>query len=259
MEYNRVLSNTYKIDAWVSSSADSLLDVDQLLEYDAVIWTTGDYWDDSIGKEDVVMLARYVELGGNLILSGASIAFDWDHTDFLEKVVHADYLDFAEQSSVELALPDHPIAKGFEEGALVNFLATPSGEPLEPDVVRHTADARVIFQRGPDGDQAGAASVIAYEDDRVKIAYFAFPVYLLPPEEQALLINNTVDWFTKKPLDLPDEGDYEPFGSDGDDEESGEEVPEEEPADQEQTGENGGEDNGGEDNGGGEDDGNGEG
>ena len=222
-----------------------------MLEYDAVIWTTGDYWDDSIDKEDAVMLARYIELGGNLILSGASIAFDWDHTDFLEKVVHADYLDFAEQPNIELVLPDHPIAKDFEEEAVINFLAAPSGEPLEPDVVRHTADARVIFQRGPDdSDQAGAASVIAYEDDRVKIAYFAFPFYLLPPEEQALLINNTVDWFTKKPLDLPDEGDYEPFGSDGGDEETGEEAPEEEPTDQEQTGENGDEGNGGEDNGG---------
>ncbi len=267
VEYNNVLSSTYQIDEWVTSSTDDLLDVDQLLEYDAVIWTTGDYWDDSIDKEDAVMLARYVELGGNLILSGASIAFDWDHTDFMDKVVHADYLDFAEQQDIELALPNHPISRDFEEGAIIEFLPTSSEEPLEPDVVRHTPDARVIFQRGPASDRAGAASVIAYEDERVKIAYFAFPLYLLPPETQALLVNNTIDWFTKKPLQLPDEEDYQPFESDDLPEVTGDEETEQ-PADQDQTGENGGEDNGGEDTGGednggedngGEGDGNGEG
>ena len=78
----------------------------------------------------------------------------------------------------------------------------------------------VIFQRGPDSRRAGAASIIAYEDDRSKIAYFAFPVYLLPAEEQATLIDNTVDWFSRKPLDLPDEGDFEPFMSNGEEEEA---------------------------------------
>lgn len=210
LEYYNVLSDTYKVDTWLISS-DGSPDIDQLLEHDAIIWTTGDYWDDSIDEEDAALLAKYVEVGGNLIMSGASIAFDWDHTDFLTKVAHADYLNFAEQVDLELVLPDHPIAKGFEEGAVITFLDSPSGKKLEPDVVRHTSDARVIFQRGPDSKQQGAASVIAYEDERVKITYFAFPVYLLPAEEQALLINNTVDWFTKKPLELPDEKDYKPF------------------------------------------------
>jgi hypothetical protein len=52
---------------------------------------------------------------------------------------------------------------------------------------------------------------VAYEDDRAKIAYFAFPIYLLPAEQRDLLINNTVDWFSRKPLPLPDEKDYKPF------------------------------------------------
>ncbi len=235
VEYNNVLSSTYKLDSWVTSEQGSP-DVDQLVEYDAIIWTTGDYWDDSIAEEDVALLMKYIELGGNLILSGASIAFDWDHTDFLKKVAHADYLDFAEQKDLELVLPDHPIAKDFEPGAIITFLPTPSGEILEPDVVSHTADSRVIFQRGPTSLQAGAASVIAYEDTRSKIAYFAFPVYLLPLEEQAQLINNTVDWFTKKPLDLPSEDDYQPYDSDGQTDDTQTEEP---PADNQQGGENG--------------------
>jgi len=213
-EYQEALSDFYRLDLWVTSEKESP-DLDQLLEYDVVIWTTGDYWDDSIDGEDATLLTKYIELGGNLIMSGASIGFDWDHTEFLENVAHADYLDFAEQSDLELVLPDHPIAAEFAEGAVISFTNTPSGEVLEPDVVRHTPDSRVIFQRGPDSKQAGAASVIAYEDERVKVAYFAFPVYLLPDEARIQLINNTIDWFTKKPLELPDEKDYQPFESEG--------------------------------------------
>jgi trehalose utilization protein len=227
LEYNNALSGTYKITPWVTSE-DGSLTLAELQEYDAIIWTTGDYWDDSIGDKDAQLLAKYVEAGGNLILSGASIAFDWDHTEFLSTVVHADYITFAEQEDLEPVLPDHAIAKGFEEDAVITFIDTPSGETLEPDVVSHTVDARVVMQRGPVSEEAGAPAVIAYEDDRSKVAYFAFPVYLLALEDADRLVNNTVNWFTRKPLDLPDEDDFEPYGdvdSGGEDEEESEEEP----------------------------------
>jgi hypothetical protein len=217
-EFRNVLSDTYVIDIWVTSR-DGSPSLGELHEYDAVIWATGDYWDDSIADDDAQLLTEYIDAGGNLLLAGASIAFDWDHTDFLANIVHADYISFAEQKDIEVALPDHAIARNFEEGAVITFVDTPSGEPLLPDVVSHTADARVIFRRGPESKQAGAAAVIAYEDERSKVAYYAFPLYLLPAEEQTLLVNNTINWFTRKPLELPDEDDYEPYVSDGSEEE----------------------------------------
>jgi hypothetical protein len=171
------------------------------------------------------LLTEYVDAGGNLLLAGASIAFDWDHTDFLESVVHADYLTAAEQSDIEVALVDHPIAKGFTEGDTIDFVDPPSGETLEIDVVSHTPNARVIFQRGPGSRQAGAASVIAYEDDRSKVAYYAFPFYLLPEDGQEQLAKNTLDWFTRKPLGLPGASDYEPFEQDQDEEATEGETP----------------------------------
>ncbi|RME96902.1 MAG: hypothetical protein D6768_20940 [Chloroflexi bacterium] len=215
LEFDNVLSDTYKITTW-ETSTDGNPDLAELQQYDAVIWTTGDYWDDSISAENAETLTAYIEAGGNLILSGASIAFDWDHTDFLQNIVHADYQTFAEQADIELALEDHPIARDFEPGTVVDFVDTPSGEPLLPDVVAHTEDARVIFKRGPASEQPGAAAVIAYEDDRSKIAYYAFPIYLLPVETQSLLVNNTVDWFSRKPLDLPNKDEFEPFAADED-------------------------------------------
>jgi hypothetical protein len=78
-------------------------------------------------------------------------------------------------------------------------------------VINNTANARVIFERGPESEQPNAASIVAYEDVRAKIAYLAFPIYLLPIEQRDLLVKNTIDWFTRKPLPLPDEKDYKPF------------------------------------------------
>ncbi|MCK6627581.1 MAG: hypothetical protein L6R45_20675 [Anaerolineae bacterium] len=211
VEFTEALSGTYQVDSWLISEQGSP-DVDELLEYDAVVWSTGAYWDDSISEEDAALLSKYIELGGNLILAGASIGFDWDHTDFLTYVAHADYLTFAEQNDLELALPDHPIAADFPESTVIAFTeATTGTEALEPDVINNTPNARVIFQRGPESEQPGAASLVAYEDDRSKIAYLAFPIYVLPVEERTLLVQNIMEWFTRKPLPLPDEGDYQPF------------------------------------------------
>jgi hypothetical protein len=246
VEYRAALSDTYKITVWTTSD-DGSPSLDELQEYDAVIWTTGDYWDDSIGLDDVETVTRYVEEGGNLVLSGASIAFDWDHSEFLETIVHADYLDFAEQADIAVTLEDHPIANGFDTGEVLTFTAVSTAlveSALLPDVVNHTQDSRVIFERGPGSEQAGAAAVIAYEDDRYKIAYLAFPVYQLSGEARKLLVDNIIDWFSRKPLDLPDKDDYKPFKLDNQDDDLGldggdEAPPDEEPAPENGDGENG--------------------
>lgn len=218
MEFAEALDNNYSVDTWFISQKESP-ELDQLLNYDAIIWTTGDYWDDSISERDAALLSKYIELGGNLILSGASIGFDWDHTNFLTKVAHADYLDFALQKDLEVALPDHPIAEDFTAGDIIalNF-AMPVTDTVSVfadavglDVINHTSDARVIFKRGPESEATGAPSVIAFEDDRSKVAYLALPIYLLPEQERSLLVNNIVKWFAKKPLPLPAAADYQPF------------------------------------------------
>jgi hypothetical protein len=246
LDYYNVLSDTYQVDTW-STATDGYPTPGDILEYDALIWTTGDYWDDSVGAEGAELLSQYVEVGGNLILSGASIAFDWEHTDFLAAVPHAEYQGFGEQVDLEIDLMDHPLSKGLVDRSPIEFVEGPSGELLPIDIVSNTSDARTVFRRGFDSEEPGAASVIAFEDNRTKVAYFAFPVYLLPDDAKTQLINNTVNWFRKKPLPLPGGEDYSPFEPDEDeapaDEDTGEEPDED-------TGQDNGEDeNGNGDNG----------
>jgi hypothetical protein len=241
LDYFNVLSDTYTVDTWTTST-DGYPELGEVLEYDALIWTTGDYWDDSIGAEGAQLLMQYVEAGGNLMMSGASIAFDWEHTDFLSVVPHAQYQGFGEQTDLEVNLMDHPLAAGFTGNGPIEFIDGPSGEPLPIDIVSNTSDARAVFRRGFGSEEPGAASVIAYEDNRVKIAYFAFPMYLMPSDAQVQMINNTIKWFTKKPLPLPDGSDYQP-PEPGEDEEPSEEEPEETPppdnGEEDDNGENG--------------------
>lgn len=208
-EFVAAFGENYDVIEW-DTATDGSPDLLELQEYDAVVWATGDYWDDSIDEADVETLTEYIKFGGNLLISGASVAFDWDHTDFLKNIVHADYLTAAEQSDLEIALADHPIARDFPATA-VPFDDTPSGEPLEIDVVNYSPDSRVILKRGPASEQPGAPSVIAYEDERAKVAYYAFPLYLLPEGPRNLLVTNTIDWFTRKPLELPSEDEYVAF------------------------------------------------
>jgi len=248
LDYYNVLSDTYAVETR-STLNDGYPDLEEILEYDAIIWTTGDYWDDSVGAEGAELLTKYIELGGNLILSGASIAFDWEHTDFLSQVVHAQYQSFAEQSDLRVAMPDHPIAKDINPNEVFEFVDTPSGEPLLSDVVMNTSDARAIFTRGSQSDEAGAPAVIAFEDNRAKIAYFAFPIYLLPPEAQMQIVNNTVDWFSKKSLPPPN-GSTPSFEPEEDETPPAEEEPEETPTPPPDDGEGGNGDSGDNGNGG---------
>lgn len=214
-EYVEVLETSYNVTDWVTSIEGSP-DLAELQEYDAVIWTTGDYWDDSIGEADTQLLTDYITAGGNLLLSGSSIAFDWDHTEFMPNILHADYLTIGEQNDIEVSQADHPLAKDFEPTAVFTLTAAVSDETATVDVINYTSDSRVIFRRGPESEFPGAPTVIAYEDDRSKIAYFAFPLYRMQSGSRALLVDNTVDWFTRTPLELPSEADYEPFSIDDD-------------------------------------------
>ena len=120
-------------------------------------------------------------------------------------------------------------------------------------MVNYAPDSRVVFRRGPNSAEAGAPAVIAYEDDRVKVAYYAFPVYLVPPAERALLVNSTVDWFTRKVLDPPKERDYEPFELEGGDNGDFDDSEEDESGQEEETGDESGDENQDEEEGNGDD------
>jgi hypothetical protein len=91
--YLAILEESYLVSTWVASEeGETKLTLADLQAADAVVWTTGDFWDDAPDEKDAELLEKFIKRGGNLLISGGFIAFDWDHTSFIEEVLHADYL-----------------------------------------------------------------------------------------------------------------------------------------------------------------------
>jgi hypothetical protein len=194
--YLAILEESYLVSTWVASEeGETKLALDDLQAVDAVIWTTGDFWDDAPDEEDAELLESFIKRGGNLLISGGFIAFDWDHTSFIEEVLHADYLSLEDQRDIKLEAPEHPIARGFEEDQTIVFVIPPSEETYAPNAIAPLEDAETIFVRGADSESEDEASILAYQDRRSRVAYIGFPMFLMPGEEQARLVNNVVRWF----------------------------------------------------------------
>lgn len=194
--YLAILEESYLVSTWIASEqGETRLTLDDLQAVDAVIWTTGDFWDDAPDEEDAKLLEDYIKNGGNLLISGGFVAFDWDHTSFIENVLHADYLSLEEQKDIKLEAPEHPVARGFEEDQVIVFVIPPSEETYSPNAIAPLEDAETIFVRGPTSESDGEASIITYQDRRSRVAYIAFPMFLMPEEEQARLVNNVIRWF----------------------------------------------------------------
>jgi hypothetical protein len=194
--YLAILEESYLVSTWVASEQGEVkLTLDDLQAVDAVIWTTGDFWDDAPDEEDAELLEEFIKKGGNLLISGGFIAFDWDHTSFIEEVLHADYLGLEDQRDIKLAAPEHPIARGFEEDQTIAFVVPPSEETYAPNAIAPLEDAETIFVRGPDSEAQDEASVLAFQNRRSRVAYIGFPMFLMQGEEQIRLVNNVVRWF----------------------------------------------------------------
>jgi len=194
-DYRRILGRKYGVSVLEESLSSYRPSLARLRRHDAVVWTTGDFWNKAPDEADAAVLRDYVAGGGNLLLSGGWISFDWQSTSFLAEVCHAKYIGHSEQRDIQVVDTSHPIAKGFEPEEIIDFVTPPSGSSYNPDGIYPVDGAVVAFARGPDSTQSGAASIIAYEDAKLKVAYIAFPLYLLPEEAKSRLVENIFDWF----------------------------------------------------------------
>ena len=53
-----------------------------LTKFELVVWTCGDYWNGAVDSTDAAILDYYLAQGGNVLLEGASIAYDHGDDDF---------------------------------------------------------------------------------------------------------------------------------------------------------------------------------
>lgn len=191
--FDFALWEDYEVDLWYEYDGDEPT-LDDLQDYDAVIWSTGNCSNTAPSETEAEVLRQYVAEGGRLIIEGMRIGADWSGSDFYSEVCHAESSGYAAQYDLEVVDASHPLAEGLAAGQIITFSEFFIDYGMVPDVVTALDDAQVIFARGPDSEGAGAASILVYEDTQTRIVYIAFPIYLLSDEYADPLILNAARW-----------------------------------------------------------------
>jgi hypothetical protein len=171
--------------ALVSTSLDGPVSLDQVLDYDAVIWCTGDYREQGMTpqEEDLLTLLAYLNEGGGVILEGAFLG------DPLESEVGL-LLD------VQVSDMDHPLAAGMDPTQPIPLQRFTAEEDYEAQVLSDLATGVVVLARGPESEASGSPALIAQEGDAVsgRMVWIGFPIFLLPYDLEVNLAANTLSW-----------------------------------------------------------------
>ena len=161
-----------------------------LTQFELVIWTCGDYWNGAVDPSDATILEYYLAQGGNLLLEGASIAYDHGDDDFMVNVAHAINQTEIEAGGLTVTDPDHPVTSG-----LPTSFTWSTDPPFVDNVSPTNEGAEVIQYTGTSGT---AVTVFDGVNGR-SVVYCAFPLYFLKPQERQILIINSVEWLLTPP------------------------------------------------------------
>jgi hypothetical protein len=181
-DYVAILEGRYKITTW-SLAQDGPPDGTDLLNYDMVIWTFGDFESQTALEEvaDALLTVMFGEVP--FIMSGAYIG-DTDTQ--------------AMQRDIQVADATHPMAQGFSAGQVIGFVPSPSGAEYEVNVLSdvQAEEGTAVFVRGPDSESVGSPAIYASADDvsNVRFVFIGFPLYLLPEAAKERVVLNTVGW-----------------------------------------------------------------
>lgn len=183
--FEDILSEDYDVEVW--SVEESGLPKEEDFEgFDAYIVDRGDYEFNITNTEDsaVEVALDYITSGGLLLIGSQPIPGFED--------------EYAELQDIEIAETEHPLARDFTAGDIIELSESESGVPamiLTEEVGAEGVD--IILKRGPESEEPGSAVMVSAIDadeeiSRVIIAAFAF--YRLPEEAQRTLAFNAAAW-----------------------------------------------------------------
>ncbi|HET7091797.1 MAG TPA: DUF4350 domain-containing protein [Anaerolineae bacterium] len=175
----------YSVKVW-SMRRDGTPASSDTTGYDAIIVDSGDYAFDS---GDIESLATLTSLRGRVLFIGAQpVPVPEGETALISDLVVVD--------------AGHPIAKGFEQDQVIPLNPSESGVPalvIQPEALDSAgAEVAVIFERGPESEEAGARALVAgtggVGDTVERAIVAAFALYQLPEDMQRMLVLNAVGW-----------------------------------------------------------------
>ncbi len=179
--------------------ADStrLWDVD-LLDYDFVVWSSGDDPNPLPDPIQRPLLIDFVLTGGRLLIEGGDFStFAWADPAFSGIVLHAVGLEDGGTSRL-ISIVDHPVTSGFtlnESVLLMRYTGS------DADAFFNLADAQPVFQ----WDFFGDYGVNTFDDngdvmDGGQIVYMSFDITeVMNVTQQHRLVDNSIRWLNPYP------------------------------------------------------------
>jgi hypothetical protein len=181
-DYASILQDRYEVDTW-SLAQDGPPDGVDLLNYDLIVWTFGDYDSETALEEVADALVAVVFGQVPFIMSGAYIG-DAENQGIQRDILVADAA--------------HPMAQGFDDGQVIDFVAAPSGSEYQVSALADVQEGEgtAVFVQGPNSESAGSPAILAAEDEASSTRYIfvGFPLYLLPEAPKTQVVLNMVDW-----------------------------------------------------------------
>jgi hypothetical protein len=176
---------------WWDSSLD---DVDYPLfdGIDALVWFTGDLWQETLSPIDQLNIQDYLDNGGRLLLSGQGIGFDMRNDQLFTDYLHAQYIrNFPIGTSVSgiagtwAAGSAFPIVSG--EGA--------SNQSRQSSIEVRSDEATMIVNYDQEYNGLTQGAGLSVDDGNYKAIYLAFGMEAIATTAaRASFMENCLNW-----------------------------------------------------------------
>ncbi|MBK6765490.1 MAG: T9SS type A sorting domain-containing protein [bacterium] len=158
---------------------------------DALVWFTGNLWQETLTPLDQLNLQDYLDMGGNLFMTGQGMGFDMRNDQFFSDYVHADYnLNFSIGSSVTglEGTPAEGLAFGLVGGDGANNQNRQSS-------ISALEGANLIFNYDQEyqGNTQGAG--VTVDNGTYKLVYLGFGFEAISSaEDRTAMMTTAISW-----------------------------------------------------------------
>ncbi|MFQ5400159.1 MAG: hypothetical protein ACE5E7_11245 [Anaerolineae bacterium] len=180
-----LLGDQYPVTTW-AASVDGPLQEDTLNGIDLLVWDSGDFRDEEgfLGP-DVAIILDYLNNGGDLLLIGSSPALFGD-------------LALSSVSDLEITGEDAILLAGLTSGDVIPLDQSYDAVSTALIAGSFGDETTEFFLRGPASEEGGSFVGLATVDPTLpdqNTVLFLLPFFALPPNLQAALVTNFLNWF----------------------------------------------------------------
>jgi len=187
----------YGYEVW-KESAKGRPSVNDLSEYELVIWTCGDFAIRPVDLADARTLKQYQAGGGNLLIEGDRVAFE-ANSEFRSEILRVNFLGYLTATpplGMLVVDQEHSIIRGIGNITWVSA-------PRHTDRVTPSAGAYDVmrFYGENYNNYFNTTAINVYDGiEKGSTIYYAFSLLNLPKSERQILVKNSIGWLLRRDI-----------------------------------------------------------